>query len=380
MPLRSQLFRDNAKLQACLVSHAAHVVPGARGHHVALIQSALVRLRALELRDAAAEAGFYGAKTAAAVLAYKRGLSIINRTYQSQADNIVGKMTIASLDATIRVLDGDPGPRRQFGFPGFHPTSPPEFPPQALVTSPTLTTGTSATSRAFAGEPPITAPSGSFAPPLSDLPLDMQAAVQSSNDTKVAGKLQLFPFVAAHEGPLTPAALSARFATNPSATQIMKDLHARMRPFDIWKNIRIIVNVYTGTGSRGLFCEPVDHGSFLAQMMALTKGPRIGPDPNLVPLQIPLTDSKFCRDAFNVHGPRDSFREIVSAGPGLHICITQPAQRGKLPCDLHIDQIQQGQVCSRGVCIPIVNGQTIEHLITVGPWLAEEAKKWWPKR
>ena len=99
----------------------------------------------------------------------------------------------------------------------------------------------------------------------------------------------------------------------------------------------------------------------------------------VVPLQVPLVDSKFCRDAFNVHGPRDSFREIVKQGPGLHICITQPAARTTTPCDLHLDQVQQGQVCSRGFCIPIINGQTIEHLRTVAPWLAEEAKKWSPK-
>ena len=87
----------------------------------------------------------------------------------------------------------------------------------------------------------------------------------------------------------------------------------------------------------------------------------------------------FCRDAFNVHGQRDSFREIVNHGPGLHICIAQPGVRSNTSCDLHIDEIQQGQVCSRGVCVPIINGQTIEHLKTVGPWLADEAKKWFKK-
>jgi hypothetical protein len=83
-------------------------------------------------------------------------------------------------------------------------------------------------------------------------------------------------------------------------------------------------------------------------MFALTTGPRISPDPNVVPVSVPLSDSKFCKDAFNVHGERDSFREIVKQGPGLHICIAKAAVRSTLDCDLHIDAVQQGQVCSRG--------------------------------
>jgi hypothetical protein len=40
----------------------------------------------------------YGRSTADAVLAYKRKRNIVNRSYQTQADDIVGKMTIAALD------------------------------------------------------------------------------------------------------------------------------------------------------------------------------------------------------------------------------------------------------------------------------------------
>ena len=50
------------------------------------------------INQAELDAGFYGPSTAAAVLAYKRKRDIVNRTYQSQADNIVGIMTIKSLD------------------------------------------------------------------------------------------------------------------------------------------------------------------------------------------------------------------------------------------------------------------------------------------
>jgi len=40
----------------------------------------------------------YDPSTANAVLLYKKERNIINRSYQTQADNIVGKMTIAALD------------------------------------------------------------------------------------------------------------------------------------------------------------------------------------------------------------------------------------------------------------------------------------------
>lgn len=369
MPLRCRLFAGCKPLEACLVSDTAHVTPGARGEHVSRIQSALVRLRVMEPRQAVAEAGHYGPRTADAVLMYKRALRIVNHSYQSSADNIVGRMTVASLDHAIFVLDGGNGMPRRPAPLGPHPQSPvsggiPARTERSLVTAPLDENGGGT----------------AFTPPLSELPLDLQAVVRRSNDAKRPDTLLLFPFLAKHEGQLPAAALSARFGgQNAAATDILKALHLRMTPFGIWKNVRIIVNVYQGTGSKGIFCEPFDHDAFLVQMVALTEGPRLGPPPNVVPLSVPLSDSKFCKDMFNVHGPRDSFREMVKQGPGLHICISQPAVRSTHACDLHIDQVQQGQVCSQGRCIPILNGQTIEHLHTVGPWLAEEAKKWLPK-
>jgi hypothetical protein len=45
----------------------------------------------------------YGPSTAAAVLAFKRKRNIINWSYQTQADNIVGKMTIAAMDKELMV-------------------------------------------------------------------------------------------------------------------------------------------------------------------------------------------------------------------------------------------------------------------------------------
>ena len=97
MALQSDLFRGDPKLEAAAVSDPAHILPGANGPHVGKIQTALIQL------DGAAivQDSFYGPLTADAVLAYKRKRKIINFSYQTQADNIVGKLTIAALDSEL---------------------------------------------------------------------------------------------------------------------------------------------------------------------------------------------------------------------------------------------------------------------------------------
>src|SRR5262245_52344115 len=104
MALQSQLFRGDPKLEAAAEADPAHIVPGATGAHVRKIQLALIKL------DGAAIAGdgIYGAATAAAVLAFKRMREIINRSYQTQADNLVGKMTMTALDKEM--LDAESRP------------------------------------------------------------------------------------------------------------------------------------------------------------------------------------------------------------------------------------------------------------------------------
>jgi hypothetical protein len=47
----------------------------------------------------------YGPSTADAVLTYKTTRNIVNRSYQTQADNIVGKMTIAAMDKELLISD-----------------------------------------------------------------------------------------------------------------------------------------------------------------------------------------------------------------------------------------------------------------------------------
>jgi hypothetical protein len=98
MPLHSRLFHGDPKLEACLIHDSAHITHGATGEHVAKIQFALGTLDDLKIAPRDLSTQTYGASTADAVLAYKTRRQIINRRYQNQPDNIVGKMTIASLD------------------------------------------------------------------------------------------------------------------------------------------------------------------------------------------------------------------------------------------------------------------------------------------
>ena len=105
MPLKSVTLRGNAKLQKCLVSDSDHVTPGSRGEHVGLIQKCVLVLEQSRIGPDELRTRTYGPTTAAAVLAYKRARQVINRSYQQQADNIVGKMTIARLDEEIAKVE-----------------------------------------------------------------------------------------------------------------------------------------------------------------------------------------------------------------------------------------------------------------------------------
>lgn len=112
MPLQSHLLACNERLQKCLFSDPAHVVPGDRGEHVWRIQVALIAIDGATIAKPEFDARTYGPTTTAAVLAYKTARSIINTSYQSKADNIVGKMTIASLDAEmLKIQAASPRPR-----------------------------------------------------------------------------------------------------------------------------------------------------------------------------------------------------------------------------------------------------------------------------
>jgi len=61
-----------------------------------------------------------------------------------------------------------------------------------------------------------------------------------------------------------------------------------------------------------------------------------------------LRNSKlFCEDSptWSQHGARDCFRELIKAGPGLHICIAQKGVRENTSHNIHIDKYQM--VCDR---------------------------------
>jgi peptidoglycan hydrolase-like protein with peptidoglycan-binding domain len=105
MSLHSRLFRGDPALEACLVRDSAHVLLGAQGDHVGKIQSALAVLDHARIGQVEWLAKKYGRSTATAVLAYKKKRRIINFSYQTQADDIVGKMTIAVLDKEMAAFE-----------------------------------------------------------------------------------------------------------------------------------------------------------------------------------------------------------------------------------------------------------------------------------
>ncbi|MBS1213701.1 MAG: uncharacterized protein H6R26_2318 [Proteobacteria bacterium] len=109
MGLQSKLFRGDPKLEAAAVSNPGHIVPGASGDHVAKLQYALLMLGDAGIDPAEQESKRYGPSTANAVLSYKNKRNIINRSYQTQADNIVGIMTMASLDKEMLETERTPG-------------------------------------------------------------------------------------------------------------------------------------------------------------------------------------------------------------------------------------------------------------------------------
>ena len=101
MALQSRLFKNDPRLNKAAASDPAHVLIGDKGSHVARIQTALAILDDAAIAKAELDCALYGPSTAAAVLAYKEKRNIVNRSYQTKADDIVGKMTVAALDKEL---------------------------------------------------------------------------------------------------------------------------------------------------------------------------------------------------------------------------------------------------------------------------------------
>lgn len=107
MPLQSDLFKGDSRLNECLTNPLRHITKGpppAKGEHVGKIQAALAQLDNATIDPEELESTTYGKSTAAAVLAYKSNAKrkIINTSYQRTADDIVGQMTIDAMDKELR--------------------------------------------------------------------------------------------------------------------------------------------------------------------------------------------------------------------------------------------------------------------------------------
>lgn len=107
--LRSSLFAGNKELTDASKDPSKHIVRNDKrtGLFVSKIQEALILLDYAIIKGDDISKQRYGDSTADAVLEYKSrpGKEIINRTYQSEPDDIVGVMTMAHLDKEILELE-----------------------------------------------------------------------------------------------------------------------------------------------------------------------------------------------------------------------------------------------------------------------------------
>ena len=115
MPLSSTIFAGQTQLEACLVNDSAHIQEGAAGEHVGRIQIALGILDGARIEGTELATRRFGPSTKSAVLSYKRARDIVAYERQSTADPIVGKRTIASLDAEMTARQVTISPPRRYG-------------------------------------------------------------------------------------------------------------------------------------------------------------------------------------------------------------------------------------------------------------------------
>jgi peptidoglycan hydrolase-like protein with peptidoglycan-binding domain len=114
MALQSQLFRGDSKLEAAAASDPAHILPGANGPHVGKIQQALIQLDGAAI----AQDSVYGPDTAAAVANFKRNQEPPLLNFAGTIDDIVGRKTMAALDAGMVAKEQGGGLRLGFGLGG----------------------------------------------------------------------------------------------------------------------------------------------------------------------------------------------------------------------------------------------------------------------
>jgi len=101
MALLAYIFKDDQALEAAAVRNQSHILEGDSGEHVGKIQEALIMLDGAVISSVERLTKFYGPSTSRAVLNYKTKRQIINRSYQSAPDAIVGIMTMKALDEEL---------------------------------------------------------------------------------------------------------------------------------------------------------------------------------------------------------------------------------------------------------------------------------------
>jgi hypothetical protein len=106
MGLNSKLLKGDVRLESCLVSDPAHVTPGTTGDFVVKIQKALVVTDSAAIAPTELSSKTYGPTTTQAVLNFKKNPKRTILNYRGQFDPIVGKKTIAALDAEMVVKEG----------------------------------------------------------------------------------------------------------------------------------------------------------------------------------------------------------------------------------------------------------------------------------
>lgn len=105
MPLKSELFRGEPRLEAAAASNPAHILKGAKGPHVRRLQRALVAIDGGEIAQDEKDGPVFGESTEQAVLRFKTTRRIINKAYQKSVDPIVGIMTMKALDEEMLALE-----------------------------------------------------------------------------------------------------------------------------------------------------------------------------------------------------------------------------------------------------------------------------------
>jgi peptidoglycan hydrolase-like protein with peptidoglycan-binding domain len=105
MALRSKYFRGDPQLESASRENRFHILMGAQGLHVEKIQQALMLCDESNVEASEIASRTYGPSTAAAVLRFKKKRNIVNRSYQTQADAIVGIYTIQALDNEMFALE-----------------------------------------------------------------------------------------------------------------------------------------------------------------------------------------------------------------------------------------------------------------------------------